>query len=99
MLSALVNEVLENIDRVFVDKIKVTSPKQQIDSKADDLVRLMREAFTEPGFQLASKEILEELRNVLPRDITDELAEDALDDLIEEAINEVTLSLHAGAAE
>ncbi|XHC12441.1 DNA repair exonuclease [Labrenzia sp. ac12] len=98
MLMALADEVLDNIDRVFVDKIKVTAPKQLVDARADDLVRLMQQELTEPGFQLASKEILEELRNALPREITDELAEDALDDLLQEAIGEVTLSLHAGAA-
>ncbi|MEM5584669.1 metallophosphoesterase [Roseibium sp. AS2] len=98
MLMALADEVLESIDRVFVDKIKVTAPKMLVDSKADDLVRLMQQELTEPGFQLASKEILEELRNALPREITDELAEEVLDDLLQEAIGEVTLSLHAGAA-
>ncbi|MFC4237705.1 metallophosphoesterase [Thalassospira xianhensis] len=99
MLTALANEVLENIDSVFIDKIRVTIPKHQVESKADDLLRLMRKELNEPGFQLASAEILKELRNLLPREITDELAEEALDDLLEEAINEVTLSLHAGAAE
>lgn len=99
MLTALVNEVLDNIDRVFIDKIKVTAPKQQIASKADDLVRLMREELSEPGFQHASKQALEDLRSVLPREISDELSENVLEDLLEEAIDEVTLSLHAGAAE
>ncbi len=98
-LTALANELLENIERVFIDKIKVAAPKQQVEAKADDLVRLMRAEFTEPGFQLATKEILEDLRNALPREIADELSEDALDDLLEEAIAEVTLSLHSGAAE
>jgi DNA repair exonuclease SbcCD nuclease subunit len=41
-LTALASELLENIDRVFIDKIKVGAPKQQADAKADDLVRLMR---------------------------------------------------------
>ncbi|MCR9059502.1 MAG: DNA repair exonuclease [Rhodobacteraceae bacterium] len=99
MLTALANELLDNIERVYVDKVKVAAPKQQVDAKADDLVRLMRAELSEPGFQLATKEILEELRNALPREIADELAEDTLDDLLEEAITEVTLSLHSGAAE
>lgn len=98
MLTALASELLDNIERVYVDKVKVAAPKQQVDAKADDLVRLMRAELTEPGFQLAAEEILEELRNTLPREIADELAEDALDDLLQEAIGEVTLSLHAGAA-
>jgi DNA repair exonuclease SbcCD nuclease subunit len=99
MLMAFANEVLENIDYVYVDKIKVTTPKQQVGPKVDDLVRLMREELNEPGFKLASKQILEELRNALPREIIEELSEEALDDLLEEAIGEVTLSLHAGAVE
>jgi len=99
ILTALANELLDNIERVFIDKIKVVVPKQQIDAKADDLVRLMRAELTEPGLQLATKEILEELRNALPREIAGELSENALDDLLEEAITEVTLSLHSGAAE
>ena len=98
-LTALANELLDDIERVFIDKIKVVAPKQLIDAKADDLVRLMRAELTEPGFQLATKEILEELRNAMPREIADELSEDALDDLLEEAVTEVTLSLHSGAAE
>ncbi|MBG6143970.1 DNA repair exonuclease SbcCD nuclease subunit [Labrenzia sp. EL_142] len=98
-LTSLAGEVLENIDRVFLDKIKVVPPKRPDNSKADDLVRLMREELAEPGFQNASKKILEDLRNALPREIVDELSEEALDALLEEAINEVTLSLHAGAAE
>ncbi|WP_286201061.1 DNA repair exonuclease [Labrenzia sp. 5N] len=99
MLTAFANELLDNIERVYVDKVKVAAPKQQVDAKADDLVRLMRAELTEPGFQLAAEEILEELRNTLPREIVDELSEDPLDDLLEEAIAEVTLSLHSGAAE
>lgn len=98
-LTALASELLDNIERVFIDKVKVAAPKQQVDAKADDLVRLMRAELTEPGFQLAAEEILEELRNALPREIADELTEDALDDLLEEAIAEVTLSLHSGAVE
>ncbi|EAV41044.1 putative DNA repair exonuclease [Stappia aggregata IAM 12614] len=98
-LTSLADEVLENIDRVFLDKVKVAPPELKDNSKADDLVRLMREELNEPGFQLASKQALEELRTALPREITDELTEKALDALLEEAINEVTLSLHAGAAE
>ncbi|MEP7457516.1 DNA repair exonuclease [Phyllobacterium sp. SB3] len=99
VLTSFTNEVLENIDRVFLDKIKVVVPGQHADSRADDLLRLMQEELREPSFQFASKQILEELRTVLPREIADELAEVALNDLLEEAINEVTLSLHAGTTQ
>jgi DNA repair exonuclease SbcCD nuclease subunit len=93
-LHALANELLENIDRVYIDKVKSLAPNKQVDDKADDLVRLMHKELREAGFQQASKEALEELRNALPSDIRDELSEDALDELLEDAINEVSLSLH-----
>lgn len=99
VLTSLTNEILENIDRVFLDKVKVVVPQWHADAKADDLLRLMREELHEPSFQFASKQILEELRTVLPREIADELAEEALNELLEEAINAVTLSLHAGTAQ
>lgn len=99
VLMAFANEVLENIDRVYIDKIKVAPQKQQVDVQTDDLVRLMKHELSESSFQLASKEILEELRNALPHGIADELSEHVLDDLLAEAVNEVTMSLHAGATE
>lgn len=93
-LCALANELLENIDRVFIDKVKSVAPDKPTDDKADDLVRLMREELQEAGFQKASTEVLEELRNALPADIRDALSEDMLDEFLEDAINEVSLSLH-----
>jgi DNA repair exonuclease SbcCD nuclease subunit len=93
-LQALATELLENIDRVFVDKVKPLAPDQPADGKVDDLVRLMREELREAGFQQASSEVLEELRSALPANIRDELSEDALGELLEDAINEVSLSLH-----
>ena len=95
MLAALASEVLDNIDRVFIDKVKVSPPKRQIESKTDDLMRLMREEVQQPGFRHAGQQILEELRDVLPREIRDDLAEEAFDTLLEEAVNDVLLSLHA----
>ncbi|MBA8903183.1 DNA repair exonuclease [Phyllobacterium sp. P30BS-XVII] len=99
VLTSLTNEILEDIDRVFLNKVKVVVPQRHADAKADDLLRLMREELHEPSFQFASKQILEELRTVLPREIAGELADAALNDLLEEATNEVMLSLHAGATQ
>lgn len=93
-LRALANELLENIDRVFIDKVKSLAPDKPTGDKVDDLLRLMHEELREAGFQQASAEMLEELRNALPADIRDELSEDLLGELLEDAINEVSLSLH-----
>lgn len=93
-LHALANELLENIDRVFIDKVKSLAPDQPTDDKVDDLLRLMREELQEAGFQQASTEVLEELRSALPADIRDALSEEMLGELQEDAVNEVSLSLH-----
>lgn len=93
-LHALANELLESIDRVFIDKVKSFAPDKPTDDNADDLVRLMREELQEAGFQQANAQMLEELRIALPADIRDALSEDALDELLEDAIAEVSLSLH-----
>ena len=73
-LHALANELLENIDRVFIDKVKSLAPDKPTDDKADDLVRLMREELQEAGFQQASAEVFDELRSALPADIRDALS-------------------------
>ena len=93
-LRALANEILESIDRVFIDKIKSSPPRRSNSDKADDLSRLMREELQKPGFQQASAELLDELRSTLPADIRDALPADALAELLEEAITEVSFSLH-----
>lgn len=93
-LQALAEELLENIDGVFVDKIKTQVPRQASNSEADDLTRLMRQEFSEAGFQQASKDILADLRSALPADMRDVICEAELDSLLEEAINEVALTLH-----
>jgi exonuclease SbcD len=93
-LRALANEILESIDRVFIDKIKSSPPRRSNSDKADDLSRLMREELQKPGFQQASADLLDELRSTLPADIRDALPADALAELLEEAITEVSFSLH-----
>ncbi|WP_171022235.1 DNA repair exonuclease [Cohaesibacter sp. CAU 1516] len=96
LLTNLAEEELESMDRVYLDKVKSVAPEHKDNSKADDLIRLMREELTEPGLQTSGKQILDDLRAVLPREIADELDENSLTQLYEEAIHEVSLSLHAG---
>ncbi|WP_458790435.1 metallophosphoesterase family protein [Yoonia sp. MH D7] len=93
-VQALADELLENIDRVYLDKVKTAPPRQENQDEADDLLRLMRAELQEIGFMQASKQVLDELRAALPAAIRDELSEDALGDLLEEALHEVSLSLH-----
>ena len=93
-LQALATELLESIDDVFLDKIKVSPPKTLIDDKVNDLSRLMRAEIQEEGFRQAGAEILDDLRNALPPGIRDALPDDALTELLNEAIEEVSLSLH-----
>ncbi|MGB3247518.1 MAG: DNA repair exonuclease [Sulfitobacter sp.] len=98
-LAALASELLESMDRVYLDKVKVVAPAMPGETQSDDLLRLMRDELLEPGFQRASAQVLEEMRAVLPADVRDELSDAALDDLLAEAISEVSLLLHAGGAE
>lgn len=93
-LRALATEMLESIDRVFIDKVKSSPPQKPNSDKADDLSRLMRDELQEAGFLHASSEMLDELRSTLPASIRDALPADALAELLEEAINEVSFSLH-----
>jgi DNA repair exonuclease SbcCD nuclease subunit len=93
-LRALATELLDAIERVFLDKVTSRAPQKTIDGPADDLLRLMRDAVQEAGLQQASAQVLDELRSALPADLRDALPNDDLDALFEDAINEVTVSLH-----
>lgn len=93
-VQALAIELLEGVDEVFLDKIKVSPPKSIDDDKINDLARLMRDEVQEVGFRQASTEILSELRNALPPPVRDALPEDELTALLNEAIDDVSLSLH-----
>ncbi|SMY09424.1 metallophosphoesterase family protein [Flavimaricola marinus] len=99
MISELAGELLENIDGVYLDKVKVVAPPAKPGAVPDDLVRLMQEELDESGFRLAASEMLEDLRLALPAEIADELDEDHLDSLLAEAIAEVSKTLHARGAE
>lgn len=98
-IHALAIELLESIDRVFIDKVKSLVPAKATNDNADDLVRLMRQEFQEPGFQQASAQMIDELRSSLPAETRDVLSEDVLDELLEDAINEVSMSLHGVEAQ
>ncbi|WP_299938439.1 DNA repair exonuclease [uncultured Pelagimonas sp.] len=93
-LQALATELLESIDDVFLDKVKVLPPKNLTDDKVNDLARLMRAEVQEDGFRQACAEMLDDMRNALPPNIRDALPEDEITELLEEAIDEVSLSLH-----
>ncbi|MBL4645551.1 MAG: hypothetical protein JKY99_03730, partial [Rhizobiales bacterium] len=97
-VGELAAEVLENIDGVFLDKIKSAPPQGIADGQTDELVRLMDDELAEEGFQQAAFHVLEELQSVLPSEITDELGREALDELLKEAINEVSLALNSGSS-
>ncbi len=93
-LQVLATELLESVDDVFLDKIKVLPPKNLTDDKVNDLARLMRAEVQEDGFRQACAEMLDDMRNALPPGARDALPEDALTELLNEAIGEVSLSLH-----
>ena len=97
LVTELAAEVLDSIDRVFLDKVKSSPPPRRLGAETDDLVRLMQGELAEDGFRQAALEQLAELRLALPSEIMDELDEGGLDALLEEAIAEVSLTLHAGA--
>ena len=99
LVTELAAEVLDSIDRVFLDKVKSAPPSRKPGAETDDLVRLMQDELAEEGFRQAALLQLEELRLALPSEIMDELDEGGLDALLEEAIAEVSLTLHAGAAQ
>ncbi|MBT0955829.1 DNA repair exonuclease [Alphaproteobacteria bacterium KMM 3653] len=97
MLAELAAEVLENVEGVYLDKVKsVPSPTDE-GAQADVLTRLMREELAEEGFRHASMKELQDLQGVLPAEIADELEAGELDALLEEAIGEVALLLHGDA--
>lgn len=97
-LQALAAEVLESVEGVHLDKLRVAPPRRQSDAGVDDLVRLMREELRAPGLRLAAQQILEDLRAVLPREVADTLGEDALDDLLDEAVDAVAIAQHSGGS-
>lgn len=99
MLSALATEVLEEIDGVFLDKIKLSPPPQDTTEETDDLLRLMRAELGEEGFRQSALELMSDLRTSMPADIADTLDDDALNELLEEAIAEVQMVMHSAGAQ
>ena len=96
LVEEFVADVLESIDGVFLDKIKLTPPPNNESVKTNDLIRLMHNEILKDGFRQAALRELEDLRSALPPEIANELGEDALDALIEDAISEVLLTLNSG---
>lgn len=96
-LTALANEIAADVERVHLDKVKRALPARTPGPESDDLMRLMRAGLGEPGFRHQAAEILEEIRQALPREIAATLDEAALDALLDEALSEVAAALHHGA--
>lgn len=98
-VTELAEEIIGDVDRVFLDKITVVPPSRPLNTETDDLVRLMRAEMAEDGFRQAALQQLDEVRSALPSEIAAELEDHALDALLEDAIAEVMLALHAERAE
>lgn len=97
IIGELAAELLENIEGVYLDKIKSSPPQSATTAETDDLIRLMREEISQDSFRQAALEQLEELRHVMPHELNDELEEDELDELLADAIAEIGQRLHSGA--
>lgn len=99
MVTELAMEVLEDVDNVFLDKVKRVPAPGKPSPETDDLLRLMRAELNEAGFRQAALQQLEDLRIALPSEIRDELDAEQLDALLEDALAEVALTLHAETAQ
>ncbi|MEM7530164.1 MAG: DNA repair exonuclease [Pseudomonadota bacterium] len=89
-------EVLEDIDGVFIDKVRAAPPAGRLDPAIDDFVRLMREEMCRSAVRAAAEQIVRDIRAVLPADLQDDLATTDLDDLREDALAEVHLEIRMG---
>lgn len=98
LLTELAQEVLEDLNGLYLDKVKLHRPVLATETVNDDLMQLMQTEIAAPGFRQAALEQLEELRDALPPAVAEELSPEALDALLQEALEEVTLALHAEAA-
>ncbi|MEM8591530.1 MAG: DNA repair exonuclease [Pseudomonadota bacterium] len=94
-LESLAAELLEDRERVFLDRLKVFPPRDAGQDKADDLLRLMRAEIASPAFDHASRQILDDLRTALPREAREALADGELDDIVQDAIRDVLVSVRA----
>ena len=94
-VAELAEEIIGDVDRVFLDKITVVPPSRPLNTETDDLVRLMRAEMAEDGFRQAALQQLDEVRSALPSEIAGELDDSALDALFEDAIAEMMLAIHA----
>jgi DNA repair exonuclease SbcCD nuclease subunit len=98
MLGAQAQEVVETVDDVFIESIRLRPVVRSFgDDSADDLAALMRADTKSPGFRDEVDKALEELRAALPAEIRDVLACDEIEDLIEEGIETMALRLVTGS--
>jgi len=99
VLSAQIDEVLEDIEGVFLDKLKSAPAVRATDAENDDLMRFMKEEVATDGYRQSALQHLQTLRDALPAEIKNELDDGELDTLLEEAMTEVVLHLRSGAAQ
>ncbi len=95
-LFEMASEVCEDLDGLFIDRVRPAPPPDRLDPAVDDFVRLMREEMREPAVRAAAEGIVKGLWSALPGDLQDDLAGADLDELLEEALAEVHLELRAG---
>lgn len=96
-LFAVASEVSEDLDGIFIDKVKPVPPPDRLDPAVDDFVRLMMEEMNEPAVRTAAAQIVDDIRSVLPSDLQKDLVEADLEELLGEALAEVHLELRSGA--
>lgn len=93
-VKALAEEVLAEVDGMFLDKVAAAPPPQPPGAETDDLLRLMRREMAEEGLRHAARDQIEELARALPAEIRGALEEADLDALFEDALAEVAQALH-----
>lgn len=94
-MTDLVEECLENIQGVYLDKLKMRSfALSEVDS-SDELLSLMLEEYSSEAFALSSSQVVKELSDVLPAQIRSELDETQYEELLAEALQEVSARLRS----
>lgn len=103
VLKELALEIQEQLDTVYIEKIKTTLPRREPTEEADDLIRLMREQLSTPGVRQNASDTMRLFRDTLPPEIRNAFPDsdephfdDVLNELLEEAIKEVTVTVHQG---
>jgi len=91
-VQSMAEVALEDLPGVFLDKIVLTSAMKS-EAPSGDLARFMREEIGSDAFAMAKAQVLQEMRDALPRDLRDVL--DNEDMLLEDAIADVLRRIRA----